>query len=198
MSIAPARTPGTPLRIGWVGILRCQRSLDLLCALADKFGEAIEIRLHGKPSRTEIKVFEPEIEARENMHYLGAYQAPEDLADIYAGLDVVWSGDFMEAGFNSVWLLPNRIYEGGYYGTPPICVDGTQTATWVADKDIGFAVAEPLERDLPELVDHLISEPTAIDAYTKRLLSLPEEVFIQPKGMLARMIDDFLNPGGQA
>ena len=116
--IEQKRPVNTPVRIGWVGVLRCQRSLDLLCAAAQELGPGIEIHLHGIPARTEIPIFEPVIEKHENMQYHGRYKSPEDLASLYAGLDVVWAGDFMEAGYNSVWLLPNRIYEGGYYATP--------------------------------------------------------------------------------
>jgi len=115
-----------PLHLGWVGNLRCKRSLDLLAEVADKLGDKVHIHLHGIPARTEIPVFEPVIDARPNMTYHGRYKSPEDLSSIYENLDVVWAGDFMEAGHNSVWLLPNRIYEGGYYGVPSIAPTGTQ------------------------------------------------------------------------
>ena len=186
------------LTIGWVGILRCQRSFDLLCALADKFGPRLQVRLHGKPARNEIPVFEAEIDARPNMSYAGPYKAPEDLPDIYAGLDLVWAGDFMEAGFNSVWLLPNRIYEGGYFGTPPIAVAGTETARWVDERQCGFVVKEPLETQLPDLIAQLLDAPDKIDMFRTRLASLPEDVFIQPKGALSDIIDGFFAPKAAA
>ncbi|MEH6412241.1 MAG: glycosyl transferase family 1, partial [Hyphomonas sp.] len=124
----PSPRPDARLRLGWVGNLRCQRSFDLLCTLADRYPDQLEIRLYGQPARLEIPVFEPEIDARANMSFSGRYRSPEDLAAIYGGLDLVWAGDFMEAGFNSSWLLPNRIYEGGYYATPAIAPAGTETA----------------------------------------------------------------------
>ena len=177
-----------PLRLGWVGILRCQRSFELLQALADQFGQAIDIRLYGKPARTEIPVFEPEIDARDNITYYGPYKAPEDLEEIYAGLDVVWSGDFMEAGYNSVWLLPNRIYEGGYYGAPPIVVAGTQSADWVTSKQTGFVACEPLEQTLPRLIADLIDDRAPVADLRQRLLALPEDVFVQPAGELGCLL----------
>ena len=75
------------------------------------------------------------IDVRPNMTFSGRYRSPEDLAGIYDNLDVVWAGDFMEAGYNSVWLLPNRIYEGGYYCTPSIAPSRTQTAAWLTQHD---------------------------------------------------------------
>jgi succinoglycan biosynthesis protein ExoL len=179
---------GPPLRLGWVGNLRCQRSLDLLCQLADEFPDRLEIRLHGMPARTEIPVFEPVIEARANMTYFGRYRSPEDLAGIYEGLDVVWAGDFMEAGYNSVWLLPNRIYEGGYYCTPSIAPSGTETAAWLEQHRCGFVIDEPLGQTLRELVASLIEDRAPISELARVLAQLPEDTFIQPKGFLAEIV----------
>ena len=180
------------LRLGWVGVLRCQRSFDLMCALADRFPDTLEIRLHGLPARNEIPVFEPAIDARPNMTYYGRYRSPEDLAGIYNGLDVVWAGDFMEAGYNSVWLLPNRIYEGGYYATPSIAPEKTQTAAWLEAHGCGFIVGEPLEQTLSELVAYLISDRGAIREKAAALAALPDETFVQPRGFLAGIIESAL------
>jgi len=181
-----------PLRIGWVGILRCQRSLDLLCKVADALQDKVEIRLHGIPARTEIAVFEPEIEKRANMQYFGRYKSPEDLADIYSGLDVVWAGDFMEAGYNSVWLLPNRIYEGGYYATPAIAPKGTQTADWLAENACGGACAEPLEETLPDLFDRYADDRRELANFEQALAGLDLDKFIQPVGFMRQVIESFV------
>ncbi len=188
-------SPGAePLRLGWVGNLRCRRSFELLCDLADRFPDRLEIHLHGVPARTEIPVFEPLIEARPNMHYHGRYRSPEDLAAIYDRLDVVWAGDFMEAGYNSVWLLPNRIYEGGYYCTPSIAPAGTETAAWLERHQCGFIIDEPLQASLPELIGQLINDRAPIAARAAVLAQLPEETFIQPKGFLAEVVQRSLTP----
>lgn len=190
--------PVRPLRLGWVGNLRCQRSLELLCQLADRFPDTLEIRLHGLPARTEIAEFEPVINARANMTYFGRYRAPEDLAGIYDALDVVWAGDFMEAGYNSVWLLPNRIYEGGYYCTPSIAPAGTETAAWLEGHKCGFILDEPLADTLPALLAELIVDRSPIAQRAAALARLPEETFIQPKGFLADIVRQSLNQGAAA
>lgn len=182
-----------PLQLGWVGKLRCKRSLDLLAEVADRLGDKVHIHLHGIPARTEIEVFEPVIDARPNMTYHGRYRSPEDLSSIYEKLDVVWAGDFMEAGHNSVWLLPNRIYEGGYYGVPSIAPSGTETAAWIAGHQVGFSVSEPLEQTLPIFVADLASERQQIAHYKKVLLSKSTDVFVQPDGFLSNIINDILN-----
>lgn len=189
---------GRPLRLGWVGNLRCQRSLDLLCQLADQFPDSLEIRLHGLPARTEIADFEPVIDARANMTYFGRYRAPEDLAAIYDALDVVWAGDFMEAGYNSVWLLPNRIYEGGYYCTPSIAPAGTETAAWLERHQCGFIIEEPLAETLHGLVAGLVADRSPIAHRAAALARLPDETFIQPKGFLADIVRQSLSQGAAA
>jgi succinoglycan biosynthesis protein ExoL len=186
-----------PLRLGWVGNLRCKRSLDLLCEMADRFPDDLEIRLHGLPARTEIEVFEPLIDARPNMAYLGRYRSPEDLSGIYDGLDVVWAGDFMEAGYNSVWLLPNRIYEGGYYCTPSIAPAGTETAAWLEQHSCGLIVDEPLSETLAALLAGLIQDRRPIAERAAALAQLPDETFIQPKGFLADIVRQALAPDGK-
>ena len=122
------------------------------------------------------------------MTYHGRYNAPADLAGIYAGLDAVWAGDFMEAGANSVWLLPNRIYEGGYFAVPPIAPTGTQTAAWIEARGTGITLAEPLEETLPALLGELIAEPAPLAAARARLAALDSAVFVEPRGHLAGLI----------
>jgi succinoglycan biosynthesis protein ExoL len=179
-----------PLRIGWVGVLRCWRSFGLLLDLARKLGDSVEIVMHGAPALTEIPDFHHRIQGLTNVHFHGRYRAPEDLARIYAGLDIVWAGDFMEAGFNSVWLLPNRLYEGGYYGVPPIAPAGTQTAEWINERDVGFVLEENLASTLPALIERLAADRAPIVERRERLLKLPTDTFIAPRGELAALIAD--------
>ena len=187
-----ASTPVGPLRLGWVGILRCQRTLDILCRAAREFGDAIEIRAHGKPDLWSVPRFHETIEGFDNISFFGAYKAPYDLPDIYGELDLVWSGDFMEAGLNSKWLLPNRIYEGGYFSVPAIAPKDTQTGTWVSDTETGYVVAEPLEDTLIGLLRELIEHREYIQARRETLRSLPESVFVEPDGFMADVLDQLL------
>jgi len=184
--------PPEPLRIGWIGVLRCRRSLALLTGIARAFGRAVRIDLHGVPSLREMPDFHARIRGFSNICYHGRYRSPEDLAQVYASLHVVWAGDFMEAGFNSRWLLPNRLYEGGYFGIPGVAPSGTQTAEWITSHGAGFTVEEDLARTLPDLVRRLLNDPESIRMHRRRLLSLPCETFIARRGELADLIGETL------
>ncbi|MEQ1780359.1 MAG: glycosyl transferase [Hyphomonadaceae bacterium] len=177
------------LRVGWVGVLRCKRSLELLLDAAHKLGPAITMDLHGIAALTEIPDFHERIKGVANVRFHGRYRSPEDLASIYAGLDVVWAGDFMEAGYNSVWLLPNRLYEGGYYGVPSIAPEGTQTAAWIEARNVGFTLPENLAATLPQLLTQLSADKSPIADRRARLLALPASTFVAERGELAHLIE---------
>lgn len=189
----PASNQATsPLRVGWVGGLRCARSLGLLIDLAKELGPQVQIVMHGVASPVEMPDFAERIAGLPNVVFHGRYRSPEDLAKIYGGLDLVWAGDFMEAGFNSVWLLPNRLYEGGYYGVPSIAPAGTQTAKWIDKRSVGFTAPEELAQTLPALIRTLNDDRSLIADKRKRLLALPADTFVAQRGELAAMIADAL------
>lgn len=177
-----------PIRLGWVGILRCKRSLDLMKRIADALGDKVEIKIHGKLGVWTETEFREAIAPHGNITFYGAYQAPRDLTQIYGGLDLIWSGDFMEAGFNSVWLLPNRIYEGGYFAVPAIAPAGTQTAAWISEKNAGFLVEEPLEESLVQLLEDLSEQKSLIAERQNELLSAPDTDLVEPTGFIQHLI----------
>lgn len=192
---SPALSPaiaGSPLRIGWVGVLRCRRSLGLLMDVARRYGDKVRIDLHGVPALREIPDFHERVAELPNLRFHGRYRSPEDLSGIYGALDVVWAGDFMEAGHNSLWLLPNRLYEGGYFAVPSIAPAGTQTAQWIASRKAGFVLPEPLETTLPDLIGQIADDRQRIHERRLALLELPEDTFVQPPGLLRALISDAL------
>ena len=190
----PVQSPrqSGPVRLGWVGVLRCSRSLDLLLGVARSLGDRVRIEMHGQPALTEIPDFHARLEGHANVAFHGRYRSPEDLAGIYSSLDAVWAGDFMEAGFNSLWLLPNRLYEGGYYAVPSIAPAGTQTAAWAEAHGSGFALPEDLAETLPRLIDQMAANPAMLAEKRARLLALPDSTFVAQRGELARLIDEAL------
>lgn len=168
-----------PLRIGWFGVLRCRRSLDLLADIAARLGSAVEISIRGYPD-VMLPDFHERVRRHPNIRYRGRYRSPEDLAEIYETIDLVWAGDFHDAGFNSRWLLPNRLYEGGYFAVPAIAPAASETGRWIGERGVGFAIDEPLEETLPRLLQRLIETPAELTAVRQRLLALPCETFLQP------------------
>ena len=139
---APSTAPGPPWRIGWFGALRCRRSLELLGAFAEKHGGKFEIVLRGRPSRAIFPDFEGDVSARPHVFFLGPYSYPGELAQIYGDVHFAWCIDFYEEGWNSEWLLPNRLYEGGFHATVPIALSHTESGAFLKRNELGIALAD--------------------------------------------------------
>jgi succinoglycan biosynthesis protein ExoL len=184
---AASTLAGGRLRIGWFGNLRCERSLSLLLDLAARFPDKIEVTMRGAPAQAAITDFDARVSGQGNARFGGRYAWPQDLAQIYGDVDLVWAGDFHDAGANSKWLLPNRLYEGGYYGAPPVAPADGETGRWIEAHGFGFTLAEPLEETLPALVRNLDAQKIA--QARERLLAAPMSVFVQPKDELQGVID---------
>lgn len=177
----------TKLRIGWFGNLRCERSLSLLLDLAARFPDRVELTLRGEPARAAVADFEARVSGRGNVSFGGRYEWPKDLAEIYRDVHLVWAGDFHDAGANSKWLLPNRLYEGGYYGAPPLAPADCETGRWIEAHSFGFTLTEPLEETLPSFVRTL--DAAKLAEARQRLLAAPASVFVQAKDELHGVID---------
>lgn len=184
--------PSGKLRIGWFGNLRCARSLRLLEGLAARFGDQIELHFHGYPALGEIPDFQSRVDVNPHIFFGGRYRAPDDLARLYDSVDVVWSGDFMDEGYNSDWLLPNRIYEGGYFACPPIAPATTETGARISRDGSGFTLVEPLEDSFPMLISDLLTNRNKVEEAQAVLLDQPDECFIQPAGTLNQLVREAL------
>lgn len=165
------RQPG-PWRIGWFGALRCRRSLELLASFTRKLGGAVEVVLRGRPSLNEFSDFEGFVANEPFIQFCGPYRNPEDLEAIYEAVDFAWAIDFFEAGQNSDWLLPNRLYESCLHGAVPIAMAGTQTALYLQQKSLGLVLDEATPEALLTMFSHLDQAD-----YAKAL----ERIVLQPK-----------------
>jgi succinoglycan biosynthesis protein ExoL len=149
---------GPPWRIGWFGALRCRRSLELLADFSRRMEGRFQIVLRGRPALSEFPDFHGFVEAEPWLSFRGPYRNPEDMAAIYQDVHFSWAIDFFEAGQNSEWLLPNRLYEGCRFGAVPISMGNTETGRFLKQQDIGVllpdASLEALEAALGKMEEH--------------------------------------------
>jgi succinoglycan biosynthesis protein ExoL len=130
-----------PWRLGWFGNIRCAQSFEILKDLARRHPDLIDVQLRGRPT-AELQALIDEHLPLPNMRFSGPY-APSELASIYQACDLAWAIDLWQQGQNADWLLPNRIYEGGFYNCPPVARAGTQTACWLDDRAAGVILRNP-------------------------------------------------------
>jgi succinoglycan biosynthesis protein ExoL len=174
--LAPQRAAAAPWIIAWCGVLRCKRSFDLLADLAANRG--VRIELWGLPALDQIADFHDRVAATPNMSFHGTY-AQTDLPRIYGASHFAWAIDFYEAGANSDWLLPNRLYESLCYGAAPIAVAGVETARWLEERQVGIVVPEPLAQNLAHFFQTLTPESyRPLNEATRRLE--PEAIRFTP------------------
>ncbi|MEL7012488.1 MAG: glycosyltransferase [Pseudomonadota bacterium] len=179
--------PDAPLRLGWVGTIRCAPSLDLLRAVAARLGPRLHIHIHGVVHHHAVPGFDAAIAAHDTIFYHGPYAYPDRLADIYSGLDLVWSQDLWQMGSNSDWLLPNRIYEASWAGCPSLAVARTETGARVVKDALGWVIDRPDPDHLADLLNRL--ERKEIEARGQALLDRPVENFVQSPHDLSAVID---------
>ncbi|KRB86232.1 hypothetical protein ASE00_05745 [Sphingomonas sp. Root710] len=152
------REAGPPWTIGWLGMLRCRKSLEILTSLVVGSAGRIKVLIAGKPAYSEIEDFDSAVSGIDGLEYFGAYR-PDDLAELYRRTHFTWAIDYFEEGLNSAWLLPNRLYEGSFHGSIPIALRQVETGAWLLNHNAGVLVDDPL-RDLP-----LFFGPLDIPAY---------------------------------
>ena len=169
---------GPPWSIGWFGTLRCVRSLDILSRIADALGDRVVIHIRGLPSSEDLTV--QEIEAvcgrRANMLYGGPYASPRDLGAIYANVHFAWCIDYLDAGLNSDWLLPNRLYEGGLMGALAVARRDTATSRKVERDDLGWTFPEPLEQEVAHFITNL--DAATYESKRRRLAGMSRAQFV--------------------
>jgi hypothetical protein len=139
--IGPGPRARPPWRIGWLGAIRCQKSLDFLCDLAARRPDLVAVRIHGRPAYGEFRDFDAQVAGAPGVTFGGPYTAA-DLPELYGDVHFSWAVDFMEEGQNSAWLLPNRLYEGSRYGAVPIALSDVETGRFLAERGFGLPLAE--------------------------------------------------------
>lgn len=186
--IRPPAPP--PWVIGWSGVLRCRRSLSILVEIAARLGDKVRIILRGRLSPCDISAADlASASARcPNLIYGGPYANPDDLAAIYGTVHFTWAVDYTDAGFNSDWLIPNRIYEGGLYQTVMLARRNTATGDFVRRLEIGWTFAEPLADGVVAHLEQLTAQ--AYQAARCRVEAVPRSRFVDESdtaGLLARL-----------
>jgi succinoglycan biosynthesis protein ExoL len=146
---------GPPWRIGWFGVIRCARSLHLLRDLLLALPGQMEVIIRGRPARDVIPGFDLAVADTPGMSFLGPYDRRYDLSSIYGAVHFTWAMDFYEAGGNSDWLLPNRLYEGGLYEAVALAAASSETGRWLRHRNAGVVLEEPLSRELYTLFSTL-------------------------------------------
>lgn len=166
--------PAPPWTIGCFGKLRCVESLVFLFEMAQAYPELIKVMVAGE-AEPKVGAVLDRLPGLENVKVLGKYSYPDDLSRLYTAVHFNWGLD-LEDNFNSSVLLPNRIYEGGFFSVPLIAEGGTATGDYVAEKAIGYTIEAPLRSSLSDLLEGLTAQE--YQAMCDRLAALDADCFV--------------------
>ena len=181
----PARPPvDGPWRIGWFGVIRCQKSLDMLCALAEASEGRLEVVIRGRPARHEFRDFDAQVAAAQGVRFEGAY-TPDDLPRCYGEVHFAWAIDYFEEGQNSTWLLPNRLYEAGAHGVPPIALVDVETGHWLAAREAGLLLGDPVA-ELGAILKTL--DAPGYEALRAGIAAIPVDAFVAGEDECRRLV----------
>ncbi len=178
------RAPGPPWRIGWYGVLRCRRGLLILAELTRRLPGLVEVELRGRPAASAIPDFDAVLARSPGLVFLGPYDRGQDLPAMYGRVHFAWAVDFFEAGANSRWLLPNRLYESALHGAVPIAEASVETGRWLARRQVGLLLPA-----LPDagLIDHLAAclsalTPAGHAALLAAVAAIPPDALVDAGG----------------
>ena len=175
----------SPLTIGWTGLLRCNRSLGVLFDLC-KFNARVNLDLIGSVRTLDGNLLDL-ANSLSNIRILGEY-LEEKLADKLTDVHFIWACDFFD-GLNSKFLLPNRLYQGIFYGKPLIAEAGTATGYVVDYYDIGMVLEDFSAVNLSAVLSGITQEK--YDKWRANCIRMSDRVL---RGMEWR---DFLRTSGQ-
>lgn len=168
-----------PLRIGYFGVLRCEWSWLVLEAFAKAWKENVRITVAGHPMCT-IDIPE-RVKDLANVEYLGPFQSPQDLPDLYSAVDLVWAcypgpdSDRPEWWTAQAICRSNRFYESCFFRTPLISLRGSGDAEIVDRYGIGLVLKD---QEIPEVVKSLSQlQPQLIAEWQNQLETVPRDIY---------------------
>lgn len=179
---SPTLPPGPPWRVGWLGVIRCRRSLEILGRLASRRPDLLRVRIFGRLTREVAKDLGKMLPTA-TLEYGGAY-TPAELPRLYGQVHFNWAIDFYEENANSQWLLPNRVYEGGRFNAVPMAVNGTETARWLEGLKLGVMFDDP-RAQLEDFLDSLTED--SYRQLKRACVSAPRSRFIAGRGDCDRL-----------
>jgi len=135
--VRPGKSRNNAIVIGYFGSLRCPHAWHVLKDIASRSNGKIKIYIRGYPKGLEN--FESDVNAIEHMDYAGPYLDPDELADVYNRVDIVWTAGFHQKS-SFVWARSCRYYNALAFSKPIIAQIGTEDCRFIRQYDTGTCI----------------------------------------------------------
>ena len=186
---------GPPWRIGWFGLLRCRRSLDVLVHALRTIPDLTEVIVAGKPTLDVFAQGDREFQGIPGLTFLGPYKdEAADLERLFGSVHFIWAIDFYEAETNSAWLLPNRLYRAALYGAVPLAMARSETGRWLEAHRTGILLEEPPHKALVDTIRGMT--PARLASAKAALKEIPRAALVAETAECQALVRDLgqLNP----
>ena len=157
-------TKSEKIKIVIHGVLRCQKSIDMLIKIAQEYSDKCELHIHGFPLWVRLNDLVIISQTHENIFWHGEFKYPEGLTNILSNADLLWLIDLSENSKNAEWLLPNRLYDGLFFRVPMLAISNTETGNYIKKMNIGWCLGKEIYNDLKALIEKI----TAFDIDLKK------------------------------
>jgi len=144
-----------PIKIGYIGAFKYEDCIFPLIESISKRKGDFELHFYGDgPIK---KAIQESAAKYSNIFYHGSFSSTQDLHRIYETVDLSYVV-YDNLDPNVRMALPNKLYDGPYFGVPLVVAENTLLASRVREQGIGLVVNPQKDGFAEELLDVLTPE----------------------------------------
>jgi len=141
------------IRFGFVGFIRYASVYNISEVISRVFPNH-EVHFYGIIYETSMKRQFESLSKRDNVFFHGGFKNPDDLANIYANIDVLIC-TYDNTSVNAQYAEPNKLYESIYFRTPIIVSKDTFLASQVEKLNCGYVTDAFDEQFIIKMVNNI-------------------------------------------
>jgi len=182
--------PSKPIKIGYIGAFKYGNCIFPLIEAVSKRKGDFELHFYGEGSlKKDILTY---VAKYENVFYHGSFASNQDLQKIYESVYLSYVV-YDNRDPNVRMALPNKLYDGPYFGVPLVVAENTLLAERVRSFGIGFVV-DPRENGFAErLLDELT--PDLIAQLTTSTLNLDSNDLVEDYNEIVPKLKNIVKQG---
>lgn len=134
---AERHIPMKPLKIGYIGLFKYENCIFPLIEAVSKRKGDFELHFYGDGSlKKDILTY---VDKYDNVFYHGSFSSIQDLHKIYKSVDLSYVV-YNNHDPNVRMALPNKLYDGPYFGVPLVVAENTLLAKRIRELGIGLVI----------------------------------------------------------
>ncbi|MBW8686446.1 glycosyltransferase [Chitinophaga rhizophila] len=159
------------LKVAFIGILRYFDVLKNLIDAAENL--PVDILFYGDgPDMGRLREYTT---GKEYVQFFGRYKY-EEIAGIYASVDLIWAV-YPSDDYNVKYAISNKFFESMMLNKPAVFAENTELGKMVLSKGTGFAVNPYDKTAIRELLQHVTSDLSRLNAMNQNIAASGEKLY---------------------